>query len=225
MHFREAKLPIHLKVEQVTGEGAPELPSVTELRDSTMALIKLQEDYRAKAMQNIVRAQERQKKQYDRKHNTNTTLNVGDKVLKENSRNKHCMGGKLDNRWTGPFIIHEDLGKGRFRVKTSSVPDPAERQVPGPANSAVKPPVDPDDNPVESPIQPPVDDPDDVPMNRKRKRATQEDMNSKKKRVRGRNHSKVPKSIAFILLLASLCVLLLLAHLRILLLLTHLCIM
>ena len=55
------------------------------------------------------------------------------------------------------------------------------------------PPVDPDDNPVESPIQPSVDDPDDVPMNRKRKRATQEDMNSKKKRVRGRNHSKVPK--------------------------------
>ena len=116
-----------------------------------------------------------------------------------------------------PFIIHEDLGKGRFRVKTSAgkplkqtihcarlklyhdpasgpadppVPDPAERPVPGPANSAVKPPVDPDDNPVESPIQPPVDDPDDVPMNRKRKRATQEDMNSKKKRVRG---SKVPK--------------------------------
>ena len=36
MHFREAKLPIHLKVEQVTREGAPELPSVTELRDSTM---------------------------------------------------------------------------------------------------------------------------------------------------------------------------------------------
>ena len=99
MHFREIKLPIHLKVEQVTGEGAPELPSVTELRDSTMALIKLQEDYRAKAMQNIVRAQERQKKQYDRKHNTNTTLNVGDKVLKENSRNKHRMGGKLVD-WT-----------------------------------------------------------------------------------------------------------------------------
>ena len=120
MHFREAKLPIHLKVEQVTGEGAPELLSVTELRDSTMALIKLQEDYRAKAMQNIVRAQEQQKKQYDRKHNTNTTLNVGDKVLKENSQNKHRMGGKLDNRWTGPFIIHEDLGKGRFRVKTSA---------------------------------------------------------------------------------------------------------
>ena len=52
MHFREAKLPIHVQVEQVTGEGAPELPSATELRDRTMALIEIQEDYCAKATQN-----------------------------------------------------------------------------------------------------------------------------------------------------------------------------
>ena len=31
-----------------------------------------------------------------------------------------CLGGKLDKRWTGPFIISEDLGKGRFRLKTSA---------------------------------------------------------------------------------------------------------
>ena len=30
------------------------------------------------------------------------------------------MGGKLDKHWTGPFIISEDLGKGRFRLKTSA---------------------------------------------------------------------------------------------------------
>ena len=53
-----------------------------------------------------------------RKHNKNTTLKIGDKVLKENSKNKHRMGGKLDIRWTGPFIISEDLGKRMFRLKT-----------------------------------------------------------------------------------------------------------
>ena len=146
-----------------------------------MALIELQEDYRAKAMQNIVRAQERQQKQYDRKHNTNTTLKVGDKVLKENSRNQHRMGGKLDNRWTGPFIIHEDLGKGRFRLKTSAgkplkqtihcahlklyhepASGSAEPPIPDSANlkSPVKSPVDPHDAPVESLVKPPIDDPD-----------------------------------------------------------------
>ena len=118
MHFREAKLPIHVKVERATGEEASGLPCDISLRDSTMALIKLQEEYRAKAMQNIARAQERQKTQYDRKHNTNTMLNIGDKVLKENTRNQHRLGGKLDKCWTGPFVIHEDLGKGRFRLKT-----------------------------------------------------------------------------------------------------------
>ena len=30
------------------------------------------------------------------------------------------MGGKLDKRWTGPFITNKDLGKGRFRLRTSA---------------------------------------------------------------------------------------------------------
>ena len=53
--------------------------------ESTRALINLQDEYRTRAAQNIARAQERQKQQYDKKHNTNTTLKTGDKVLKENS--------------------------------------------------------------------------------------------------------------------------------------------
>lgn len=118
MHFREAKLPIHIKMERATGEGLSELPTESKMLESTRALIKLQDEYRARAAHNIARAQERQKQQYDRNHNTNTTLKIGDKVLKENSKNKHRMGGKLDKRWTGPFIISEDLEKGRFRLKT-----------------------------------------------------------------------------------------------------------
>ena len=39
-------------------------------------------------------------------------------MLKENTWNKHKMGGKLEKRWTGPFIIHKDLGKGRYCLKT-----------------------------------------------------------------------------------------------------------
>ena len=55
------------------------------------------------------------------KHNTSSRiLKVGDKVLKENSKNKSRKGGKLDNPWTGPFYIQEVLGKGRYRLKTES---------------------------------------------------------------------------------------------------------
>ena len=52
------------------------------------------------------------------KHNMNSTLKVGDKVFKENTRNKHRTGGKLENRWNGPFVIHKDLGKGRYYLET-----------------------------------------------------------------------------------------------------------
>ena len=58
------------------------------------------------------------KQQYDKKHNTNTTLKIGDKVLKEA---KTLKGGKLDKRCTDPFIISEGLGKRRFQLKTSEV--------------------------------------------------------------------------------------------------------
>ena len=74
--------------------------------ESTRALINLQDEYRARAAHNIARAQERQKQQYDRKHNTNTTLKIGDKVLKENSKNKHRMGGKLPKSCHHPSILY-----------------------------------------------------------------------------------------------------------------------
>ena len=85
MHFHKAKLPIHVKMERATGEGPKELPTESKMLESTRALINLQDEYRTRAAQNMARAQERQKQQYDKKHNTNTTLKTGDKVLKENS--------------------------------------------------------------------------------------------------------------------------------------------
>jgi len=80
MHFREVKLPIHIKMERATGEG-PEEQNESKI---TRALINLQDEYRTRAAHNIACGQERQKQQYDKKHNTNTTLKIGNKVLKEN---------------------------------------------------------------------------------------------------------------------------------------------
>ena len=90
MHFREAKLPVHVQMER---SGSSTYVTETSNLKDVKALIHLQEQYRAKAAQNILGAQARQKKQYDMKHNMNSTLKVGDKVLKENTRNKHRKGG------------------------------------------------------------------------------------------------------------------------------------
>ena len=75
MHFREVKLPIHIKMERATGEG-PEEQNESKI---TQVLINLQDEYRTRAAYNIARGQERQKQQYDKKHNTNTTLKIGTK--------------------------------------------------------------------------------------------------------------------------------------------------
>ena len=111
MHFREAKLPVHVQVESVVGGSS--LPQI-----HIDALINLQEQYRAKATQNILCAQTRQKLHYDKKHNTNSIFKVGDKVLKSNARNRHRMGGILEKPWLGVYIIQKDLGKGRYCLKT-----------------------------------------------------------------------------------------------------------
>jgi len=41
---------------------------------------------------------------------------VGQKVTKENSRNKTRTGDKISNRWIGPYIVSEQLGKGTYEI-------------------------------------------------------------------------------------------------------------
>ena len=41
-------------------------------------------------------------------------------VLIENSAQKERKGGKLEDAFLGPYIIHESLGKGLYKVKNKS---------------------------------------------------------------------------------------------------------
>ena len=111
MYGREARLPIQLT--QATSELD---------EDDFEAKVKSMAELRAKvhsnALANIEKAQERQKKHYDAKHNTNTKLKVGDKVLVKDMKNEGRKGGKLEQLFPGgPYTIAEDLGKGRYRLK------------------------------------------------------------------------------------------------------------
>ena len=71
---------------------------------------------RDKARSNISEAQEKQKRQYDIKHK-GPEYKVGDKVIKYNRRRDTRMGNKLDKRYTGPYEVHEVLGKGVYRLR------------------------------------------------------------------------------------------------------------
>ena len=68
MHFWEARLPVHVQVESVVGGNSlPQILTKPEFLKHIDALINLQEQYRAKATQNILCAQTRQKLYYDTK--------------------------------------------------------------------------------------------------------------------------------------------------------------
>lgn len=81
-------------------------------------MLELQKQLHDEARSNIEKAQAQQKRQYDAKHNTNTHLKVGDKVLIQSMKNKSRKGGKLESLFPGgPYVISEDLGKGQFHLK------------------------------------------------------------------------------------------------------------
>ena len=64
---------------------------------------------------NIQQAQAHQKKNYDRRH-TDLNFSIGDEVLKKNLKHKQRMGGKLDTKWLGPYLITGITQYGNYEL-------------------------------------------------------------------------------------------------------------
>eukprot|EP00731_Ephydatia_muelleri_P025726 Em0017g809a len=80
------------------------------------ALLQMREKLFEATGLNISLAQREQKELYDRKHNPNE-LQVGTTVLNEKTRQKHRKGGKMDDRWLGPYPINRYIGRGVYELK------------------------------------------------------------------------------------------------------------
>ena len=68
-------------------------------------------------MINIKSAQ--QKEYYDRKHSPET-FEAGAEVLMENTAQKQRKGGKLADKFLGPYTINRHVGKGLYELKNKS---------------------------------------------------------------------------------------------------------
>ena len=53
---------------------------------------------------NIKNVQEKQKRDYDRRHLSNTDIRIGDPVLLRNNRRQDRKGGKFTFKWLGPYF-------------------------------------------------------------------------------------------------------------------------
>ena len=93
------------------------------------------------AKSNIVKAQQKQKLAYNKKRACPSAFEVNQLVLLEDRRQKKHAGGKLDERYTGPYIIVKKFGKGIFSLHLQSDPSQIVERVSGVHLKAYKSPV------------------------------------------------------------------------------------
>ena len=73
---------------------------------------------RNQAKEMIKKSQENQKKYHDKKYKIKQgEFNIGEKVLYYNAAKEKQWTGKLDEKWKGPYYIHEILVNGSYKIK------------------------------------------------------------------------------------------------------------
>ncbi|GBB87854.1 hypothetical protein RclHR1_14350003 [Rhizophagus clarus] len=87
------------------------------IKERITGLIEELPSVRNKAKENIKKSQENQKKYYDQKR-LKEGFNIGDKVLYYDASKEKQWSGKLEEKWKGPYYIHEIINKGSYRIKT-----------------------------------------------------------------------------------------------------------
>ena len=93
-------------------------PQCTELEKRSKVMEDIQKRMYEKAKRNIKQAQDRQKKQYD-KRRCPILFKYGDKVLHKNLLRNDRKGGRFIERWNGPYSILECLGENTYKLKNS----------------------------------------------------------------------------------------------------------
>lgn len=83
------------------------------------------------AKNNILKAQKKQKKDYDRKHFCPKVYDIGSIVLKRDFTGKKRKGGKLDSKWVGPYKIIRNLKRGLYKLEDMQDPSKIVSQVNG----------------------------------------------------------------------------------------------
>ena len=85
---------------------------------------------RKEASENILHAQQVQKRDYDRRNNRSKHLPVGTLVLKENKRRTERKGDRMVNPWTGPYVIHDYSDSGHPILRDLKKKQPMKRATP-----------------------------------------------------------------------------------------------
>ena len=64
------------------------------------------------ATSNVRKTQDKLKKDYDRRHLSNSEIKLGELILSRNNKRKDRKGGRFSFAWLGPSIVSEMTSKG-----------------------------------------------------------------------------------------------------------------
>jgi hypothetical protein len=87
------------------------------LADRVRTLIEELPVIRRKIKENVEKAQEKQKQQHDKSGIRKPKFEIGEKVLLYEAWREKQWSGKLQNKWKGPYLIHEEFGNGAYKLK------------------------------------------------------------------------------------------------------------
>ena len=89
-------------------------------RDVFASTVKLRELTHIQAGENIKKAQEKQRKDYDKRHGKpETTVPTGSKVLLQNLKRQDRKVGRFSYKWIGPYTLESISTKGLCELKNS----------------------------------------------------------------------------------------------------------
>lgn len=120
LYGRQPRLPVDLMMDtQPKDTSIEEKCGEIPVKDVCINVAKMQ-DERCEtskiAMDNITNAQERQKRNYNKRCNP-ANFKDGDEVLLAVVKNKNRCGGKFDERYAGPYKIVNAVSKGVYRLQ------------------------------------------------------------------------------------------------------------
>jgi hypothetical protein len=105
VYGRKAVLPIEREEKKIT------------LIERLQEIIENMPKIRWKTKEEITKSQERQKRIYDEKKKLKEKFEIGNKVLYFKAAMNQQKSDKLEERWKGPYYIHEIMAKGAYKIK------------------------------------------------------------------------------------------------------------
>jgi hypothetical protein len=113
MYGRQATLPLDLKIPGGNEENDVENPLLARL----YRLIDQLENDRQEVLDRITQGQQQRKNRHDQAR-ISQKLKIGDKVLVERTWLKTNFSAKLEDKWIGPYFIHNVLENNVYKLRT-----------------------------------------------------------------------------------------------------------